>query len=491
MSEPDMARKNARTNTEIAAALTDIVGAQHVLADEKSVRDYAHDRLPFANYVAREGRLAGVAPRMAVCPGNADEVRKITQLARRSGLQVIPFGSGSGVLGATIPISNEIMVDMRRMDRIVSLDAENAMVTVQAGMNGGAFEAELNSRGYTCGHFPQSLEISTVGGWAACRGGGQASSRFGKIEDIVLGLKALLPDGSGIDIRPVSRRAVGPSLRDLMIGSEGVYGIITELTLRVWKLPEVENGVVLAFPSLQAAWDTVREIMQAELRPTVARIYDQVESHERTGGQGVFGTHPILAIFMFSGSVRLAALEERMSLEIAARHGAVDGPVDIYDQWKKSRYVALSPKWQAQGFYNDTIEVTGKWSAIPAMFDAMGEAVRAICPDAHFGAHWSHIYPEGACQYMTIRLPRMPQEKALPLHDAMWEAIQSLTLDHDGSISHHHGVGVFRNRWLARELGGGLAALQQIKDALDPDNLFNPGKVGLRPPAGSVVVGKG
>ncbi|MEX3010474.1 FAD-binding oxidoreductase [Hoeflea sp. TYP-13] len=491
MSESEIAPKHTETKTDISAAMADIVGSEHVLTDEKFVRDYAHDKLPYANYVEREGRLAGVAPRIAVRPGNADEVQKIAQLAKRLQTQVIPFGNGSGVLGGTIPISDELMVDLRRMDRIVSIDVENAMVTVQAGTNGGLFEAELNSRGYTCGHLPQSLEISTVGGWAACRGGGQASSRFGKIEDIVLGLKAVLPDGSCMDIRPVSRRAVGPSLRDLMIGSEGAYGIITELTLRIWKLPEAEQGVVLAFPSLQAAWDAARDIMQAELRPTVARIYDQVESHERTEGLGVFKTHPFLAILMFSGRAQLAAVEEQLSLEIAQQHGAVTGPVELFDQWKKNRYVAFSQKWQAQGFYNDTIEVTGKWSEIPAMFDAMGKAVKAIYPDVHFGAHWSHIYPEGACQYMTIRLPQMPQEKALQLHDAMWDAIQSLTLDHDGSISHHHGVGVFRNRWLARELGGGLAALQQIKDALDPGNLFNPGKVGLRPPAGSVVVGKG
>lgn len=490
MTESGTAVESIKMDGDFGAAMVGIVGPENVAADESTRREYAHDRLPFANYREREGKLAGVMPQMVVRPGNAEEVSKIVHMARQRKVQLIPFGNGSGVLGGTIPICEEVMVDLRRMDRITKLDVRNAMVTVEAGMNGADFEAELNAQGYSCGHLPQSLEISTVGGWAACRGGGQASSRFGKIEDIVMGLKAVMPDGSFVDIRPVSRRAVGPSLRDLMIGSEGTYGIITEVTLRIWKLPEIEHGVVLAFPTQQSALDAAREIMQAELRPTVARIYDRVESDERTENLKVFKDRPILAIFMFSGDARLVAVEEEISLEIATRHGAEPGPSELFDHWKQNRYVAYSQKWQAQGYYNDTIEVTGKWSEIPAMYETMSRAVRAICPEVHFGAHWSHIYPEGACQYMTIRLPQMDQDKALPLHDRMWDAIQSLTLDHDGSISHHHGVGVFRNRWLERELGGGLSVLQQIKDVIDPDNLFNPGKVGLRAPANAASIGK-
>jgi alkyldihydroxyacetonephosphate synthase len=489
MPTSDVTTTNGQEDA-LCKALSEIVGMENVLTDQDARRDYAHDRLPFANYCERDDKLAGVLPRMVVRPATAEDVLSLVALSRKQGLQLIPYGNGSGVLGGAIPISHEIMVDLRRMNQILSFDPINAMVSVQAGMNGAAFEDALNAKGYTCGHLPQSIEISTVGGWAACRGGGQASSRFGKIEDIILGLKAVMPGGAPLDIRPVSRRAVGPSIRDLMVGSEGSLGIITELTLRIWKLPESERGTVLAFPDLQTALDTARDIMQSEVRPTIARIYDRIESDERTEGMEVFNNRPILAIFVFSGLKRLMEVEEAIALEIAEGYGAKVAPQGPYEHWKENRYVAFSQKWQAKGFYNDTIEVTGKWSELPAMFTQISQAVRDICPEVHFGAHWSHIYPEGACQYMTIRLPPMDAEKAMPMHAAMWDKVQSLTLDHNGSIAHHHGVGLFRNRWLERELGGGLEVLQQIKDTLDPDNLFNPGKVGMRPPNGAVKLGE-
>ncbi|MBA4790694.1 MAG: FAD-binding oxidoreductase [Rhizobiales bacterium] len=472
----------------LATALAGIVGADHVIADADGRRAYAHDRLPFANFRERAGRLAGVLPRLAVRPGSAAEVAAIVRHARAHGIQIIPYGNGSGVLGGAIPLAQEVMVDLRRLDRIVSVDPVNALATVQAGMNGAEFEAALNAEGFTCGHLPQSIEISTVGGWAACRGGGQASSRYGKIEDIVVGMKAILPDGTPLDIAPLPRRSVGPSIRDLLVGSEGTLGIITELTLRIWKKPEIERGVVLAFPSLQAAWDSARRIMQAELRPTIARIYDAVESKERTEGLEVFGDNPILAILVFSGSEPMVSAEQEAALAICAQEGAKVAPDGPFHHWKANRYVAYSQKWQAAGYFNDTIEVTGNWSAIPGMYAAMAAAAREIFPKIHFGAHWSHIYPEGACQYMTIRLPPMEQAEALPLHARLWDAIQGLTLDHGGSIAHHHGVGVFRNPWLARELGAGLSVLQAIKDKLDPDNLMNPGKLGLRPAPRAVDV---
>ncbi|MGU3496788.1 FAD-binding oxidoreductase [Xanthobacteraceae bacterium A53D] len=475
----------------LVAALAAIVGQPNVLTGQDERGAYAHDRLPFANFRARSGKLAGMLPRLAVKPGTAQEVEAIVRHARQAGVQLIPFGNGSGVLGGSIPLADEVMVDLRRLDRIVSIDPQNAMATVEAGMNGAAFEAALNAEGFTSGHLPQSIEISTVGGWVACRGGGQASSRYGKIEDMVLGLKAVLPDGTPLEVRPLARRSVGPSIRDLLVGGEGAFGIITEVTLRIWKKPEIERGVVLAFPSMEAAWESARLIMQSELRPTIARIYDGVESAERTQGLEVFAKKPILAVLVFSGSEPMVTTEQEMCLAIAKAQGGEVAPDGPYHHWKENRYVAFSQKWQAAGYYNDTIEVTGNWSAIPAMYASMAAAARAIYPELHFGAHWSHIYPEGACQYMTIRLPPMPEEEALPLHARLWDAIQSLTLDHGGSIAHHHGVGVFRNPWLARELGAGLPLLQAIKDTLDPGNLMNPGKLGLRPAAGAVDVRRG
>lgn len=478
-------RGNDRVESDLAAAFGAIVGDANVLSSFEQRLSYSRDRLPFAVFRERAGDTAGMVPRLIVRPADASEIVAVVRLAKDRGVAIIPYGNGSGVLGGAIPLGGEVMVDMRRLDKLISINPVDAMATVQSGMNGAEFERQLNEAGYTCGHLPQSIEISTVGGWLACRGGGQASSRYGKIEDIAIGLRAVMPDGATLEVRPVARRAVGPSVRDIIIGSEGTLGIITQATLRIWKKPEVERGIVLAFPSLQASLDCARRIMQAEIRPLIVRLYDKAESDERTKGIALFEKKPFLAMLAFSGSEPMITAEQDMALAIAEELGAKVGPNAPYDHWKQNRYVAYSQKWHDAGYFNDTIEVTANWSAIPAMYEAIDKGVRAVHADLHFGAHWSHVYAEGACQYMTVRLPPMDDAMALPLHGKLWDIVQGLTLDHGGSISHHHGAGLFRNPWMKRELGEGLNVLQSVKDALDPTNMMNPGKLGLRPAAGA------
>jgi alkyldihydroxyacetonephosphate synthase len=368
---------------------------------------------------------------------------------------------------------------MKRLNGLLEVGETDGTATVQAGMNGGQFEAALNARGFTCGHLPQSLHMSTVGGWAACRSAGQSSTRYGKIEDMVLGLEVVLPDGRLLRVRPAARRAVGPGVQDLFIGSEGVLGIITELTVRIWRLPEARHGVVLAFPSVEAGLGALRATLQSELRPAVARLYDLEESRQRTGGTGAFATLPILAILEFSGSARLAGLERELTLEICRSCGAVQADDSPYREWLKHRYTSYSTPWYARDYFNDTIEITGRWSALPGMCKAMREAMRIHAPEAHFSMHWSHFYPDGACQYMTLRLPPMAQERALSVMRLAWGAITRECHAWGGSMSHHHGIGLFRAPWMGAEHGIGLDLLQALKQHLDPGNLFLPGKLGL------------
>ncbi len=467
------------------AGLASIVGDAHVHSRWADRYAYARDRLPLATFAVRSGRLPGTMPSAVICPGSHDEVVSVVQWAREADVVLVPRGAGPGVLGGAIPLGGEAVLDLKRLNRMVAIDDVDGLATVGAGMNGGQFEEALAERGYTSGHLPQSLHMSTVGGWAACRGAGQVSSRYGKIEDIVRGMKVVLPDGQTLDVRPLARRATGPDLLQLFVGSEGTLGVITELTLRIWKRPEREHGVVLAMPSVAAGLAALREIMQGELRPAVTRLYDEPETRARTEGVAAFASLPVMLMLVFSGPGRLARIEEELSLEILARHGGVLADDAPYREWIEHRYVSYSPKWQSTDHYMDTIEVTGSWSELPAMHRRMREAVREIHPHLHFGTHWSHVYPEGACQYMTFRLPPMSEAEGVALHARVWEAIESITLDCGGSISHHHGVGAFRNRWMRGELGAGLDVLQALKDALDPGNLMNPGKLGLRPAGGA------
>lgn len=466
--------------------LEKLLGSDRILTSLPDLWAYSRDRAPYATFHVRHSQIPTSLPSAVACPGTSNEVAEVVRFARVRRIPVIPYGAGSGVLGGALPLDHELMIDLKRLNQIIECNEFDGTVTVQAGMNGGQFEEELNKRGWTCGHLPQSLYMSTVGGWAACRGAGQTSTRFGKIEDIVLGLVAVMPDGSELRVRPVARRAVGPSIKDIIIGSEGAFGIITELTLRMWRLPEVREGVVLAFPTLQAGVDALRTIMQAELRPAVVRLYDEIESAQRVKGLTAFQTHPFLAILEFSGNQRLVDVEQELALEIAAAYGAVQSTQEPYQHWLQHRYESYSPKWQAQGYFMDTIEVTTPWSQLPALYERIRTEIMSITEGVYFGTHWSHVYPEGACQYMTIRLPPMGHEEGLKLHRQVWDRVERACLELGGSISHHHGAGVLRNSWLRTELGNGHKLLQNLKDSLDPDNLLVPGKLGLRSRPGAV-----
>jgi alkyldihydroxyacetonephosphate synthase len=486
--KPSQVIKDITLPLELVKQLEEIVGKDKLLLGKPDRYAYARDRLPYGLYRIRVGALPGTLPSAIFLPASSEDLIKITQFCLANKIALIPYGAGSGVLGGTIPLNGEIIVDLKKMNQIIDLNETNCTVTVQAGMNGMQFEEALNIRGFTAGHYPQSISMSTVGGWAACRGAGQASSRFGKIEDMVLGLKAILPNGEGLEVRPVARRSVGPSIKDILVGSEGVLGFITELTLRIWKRSAHSEGCVLAFPSLQSGFDALREIMQSELRPEVIRLYDAEESRQRTQNMTEFIEKPILCVMKFSGLKDLQEVEKKLSLDIAQKYGANTAGLEPYQHWEKTRYQSYSTQWQTDNYYMDTIEVTSDWSNVIEMYQSISKEVKAIYPETYFGAHWSHIYSEGLCQYMTIRLPPMENEQAHQLHLQLWDKIESICLRFGGSLAHHHGVGLLRGRWLKEELNQGMQILEALKKSLDPDNLFNPGKLGLPPAEGALVL---
>jgi alkyldihydroxyacetonephosphate synthase len=371
------------------------------------------------------------------------------------------------------------VVDLKRLDDIVYFEPQDALVTVQAGMNGARLEAWLNSRGWTTGHHPQSLHMSTVGGWVACRGAGQSSTRYGKIEDMVQGCTVVLPDGRMLDIPAVARRSTGPSIKDIFVGSEGIFGVIVSVTLRIWPAPELRKPLVLAFPALGAGFDAIRQILHSEVRPAIVRLYDEHETAQRTQGQSPYDDSPVMAIMEFAGNARLVDLEYELARDVASKHGATLALNDYYETWLKHRYLSMSVGYQSKDWFADTIEVAGRWSALPAMHAQIVEAARAAHPALEFGAHWSHCYPEGACEYMTMRLPPMDDAAATEILFTLSDEIQDITLAHGGAISHHHGVGLLRGYKLHQELGIGLELVQALKDYLDPHGLFVPGKLGL------------
>jgi alkyldihydroxyacetonephosphate synthase len=462
--------------------LVDIVGEKHVLTGFPDKLAYGRDRWPFGNMRYRFGHLPGSLPLAVIMPGSTEEVCSVLRLMHQERQPVIPYGAGSGVLGGAAPLDEGVVtIDMKRLNKVQDLDEVSKLVTVQGGMNGERLESYLNARRLTTGHFPQSLHMSTVAGWVACRGAGQASSRYGKIEDIVAGLKIVLADGQLVTIKPAPRRATGPGLMELFIGSEGTLGMIVEVTLRVWEYPEKEIVHGVGFSDYVSGLEALRLISQAGYRPAITRLYDAPESKNRIEKYSDYNQLPCLAMLSFVGNPEMAALEERKCIAIAESVGGRVCSSEPVHDWLRHRFESLSAKPASEGKLMDTIEMSAKWSAMSAVYEKTREAVLAVNPEAHVGAHWSHVYPDGACVYMTFIIPGGDEEKAAREHGLIWDNVMQACMREGGSISHHHGVGYMRGKYMGEELGAaGLSALQAIKNALDPNHIMNPGKLGLR-----------
>ena len=441
--------------------------------------DHSRDRLPFGQFRHRSGQLTGDLPCMVVEPGSIAEVQQVVRFAAEHAISIIPYGHGSGVLGGTVPLHGEMIVSLRQLNTIRDVDEINRIVRVDAGTNGMVLETALREHGLTCGHYPQSLSMSTVGGWAACRGSGQASSRYGNIENMIVGMKVVLPDGELLEVRHAPRRSVGPSIAEMFIGSEGTLGIIVEITLRIWRMPENEIEVVVAFPDLDHGLSAVRDIMQAELRPCLARLYDEAESVRWGLVAPPGGAIPVICMLGFAGLPGVARAEADAALEICTLHSGTTSSLEPLEQWKSKRFQSHSDAFVDAGGFYDTIEVAAPWSVVGTMYSAIRASVNERHPVVQLSAHWSHAYSDGTCMYLTCKIPAMADDEALPIHADVWESVMRLCLDMGGTISHHHGIGCFRNRWIAEELNAGHRVLEGLKRSLDPQNLFNAGKLGL------------
>lgn len=479
MTESQRADHNLRHETWYRD-LVQIVGKENILTSFIDRLAYGRDRWPYANLTYRFGKLPCTPPCAVVMPGTPEEVMGVLKVANRYRLPLIPYGAGSGVLGGAVPINNEITVDLKRLNRIIAIDSISGIATAEAGINGELFEAALNRRGLTLGHLPQSLNISTIGGWLSCRSAGQASSRYGKIEDMVVGLKVVLPDGQLVEVRPVPRRSVGPSIKDLFVGAEGTLGIIVEGTFRVLPYPERETVHVVGFKDYLTGLDALRRIMQAELRPAILRLYDDTESAPRIKDFPEYANHPCISIFTFNGLKELVEVEQRLTLRICASLGGIEGRPEPAFKWMEHRFESLSAKPVSEGRMMDTIEIAAPWVALPDIYERMKEATLSVREDAHFGAHWSHAYSDGVCMYSTFIIPASDEAQAAAEHAKIWDGAMKACLKAGGTISHHHGIGYFRSPWFVEELGPVHRLLQKLKNAIDPNHIMNPGKLGLK-----------
>ncbi|HOL17132.1 MAG TPA: FAD-binding oxidoreductase [Bacillota bacterium] len=463
-------------SSQLLQQLRTLLGDDNVSAAAVDRLAACRDYWPMGTLWFLEGK-APALPDLVVWPRSTEEVAAVLTLARKHGVPVTPYGEGSGALGGVIPLRGGIVLDMKRMNRVRHLDRENLLVTVECGLNGALYEEYLNRQGFTGGHVPQSIRCSTVGGWLACRAAGQFSTRYGKIEDIVASLKAVLPDGTIFQGRPVPRSSTGPRLDHLFLGSEGTLGVITEAVLRIWPLPEKQALLSYAFATLEAALEAIRRVIHSGARPAVVRLYDYVEtSHHFPETKEAEGR--CMLVLISEGHSDIVAAEAKIIDAYAREHGAVACGPEPVKHWLERRFnVSLASTLFRQGAVVDTIEVSANWSNAASLYHAMQEALLKVEGTALASGHWSHVYPDGAALYFTLcGFP--PGDKA-DYYKQLWEAAMTSCLALEGAISHHHGIGLHRGLWMDQEHGPGLEVLKRIKKALDPDGIMNPGKMGL------------
>jgi alkyldihydroxyacetonephosphate synthase len=455
-----------------------------VLTDDEARAEAGRDWWPLAIGWATEGEVPQ-RPAAVVRPASATEVAAVLAACNEALVPVTAVAGRSGVCGGSIPVFGGIALDMTAYAGVARVDEVSLTADVRAGTFGPDLEAALGTigGGYTLGHWPQSMDLSTVGGWLACRGAGQYSTRYGKIEDMVIGLEVVLADGRIVRTEGTGpRAATGPNLTQLFVGSEGTLGVITEARLRLHPRPGAQERRAFGFPTFAAGLEACRAIMRRGATPAVLRLYDRTESARNFEQPDT----NVLVVLDEADPEILAATMAVVDAECSAA-GAQALERDLVERWLSHRndVSALAPLWRA-GVVVDTAEVSGPWSALSGLFDEVVGALEAIEGTLAASAHQSHAYSDGACLYFTFA-GRGPEGDAAWREDyyrRAWDAVMEATLAHGAAISHHHGIGLNRSRFLARALGAGFEVLRGLKATFDPAGILNPGKLGLPSPFG-------
>ncbi|MDX1657332.1 MAG: FAD-binding oxidoreductase [Nitriliruptorales bacterium] len=472
--------------TSLLDELSERAPDARILTDPDVTASHSHDWWPRLLMRRRAGWIPD-PPEAVVVPATREEVATTLEWAAKHGVAIVPFGAGTGVCGGAAPVAGAVTVDLKRLNAIGDLDEYSGIIDVEPGVFGQSLEDHLNHRGWTLGHFPSSIHCSTIGGFLAIRSAGQASTGYGKLADMVVGLEVVLPDGRVMRTRVTPSSASGPDLASLFLGSEGTTGIITRAWLRVRPLPEavLDHGYLV--PDLGTGIGVLRDVMHGDLHPAVLRLYDETDTAVVFGSQGLEVPAGCLVIVGCEGSEDVVRLTQERVAGIVQSHGGEDLGAEPGRHWREHRHSVsyrFADYMKPGGDFGDaltldTIEVATVWSNLlplyTSMKTAMSDHVDLVL------AHISHCYPAGASIYFTVgAINDGDEDQALERYDAVWDAAMRSCLDAGGTISHHHGVGLARAPYLAAELGEtGFDVLWRLRAALDPDGRMNPGKLGL------------
>lgn len=479
------------------------------LPKHKLVITDAEDRIKhsrgqsFSDWVAiRTGEIDSFPDGVAYVE-TREQVRELLDWAVKKKVAVIPYGGGTSVVGHLTPVAKGMPVlslDLSRMNRLIDLDEKSQLATFGAGVSGADLEAQLRAKGYMLGHFPQSFEYSTLGGWIITRSSGQQSLRYGRIEQMFAGGHIETPNGSW-DIPTIPATGAGTDVRELVLGSEGRMGVLTDATVRVTKLPQTEKFTAIFFPNWEDAETAVRDIVQAKIPLSMLRLSNAIETetnlrlagHEKLVSKmekylsirGV-GEGKCLLLYGATGDKKVVKQMRKATKKLAKRHGGVSMGTKTGDGWLKNRFhgpYIRNTLWD-EGYSADTIETAVDWSSVSPLMEAKERAAKAAFAEfgeeVHVFTHLSHLYGQGSSIYTTFIYRTAPTiTETLERWAKYKDAVSQEIVKFGGTISHQHGVGLDHAKYLSNEKGGetGVEAMRTLFNHFDPKGIMNPGKL--------------
>lgn len=458
----------------VLTRLQGLLRPDQVSLTEAARRPFCRDEWVLSQLDEMEPSQLGL-PLAVLHPETTDDVVRVVNECRQSGAELVPAGLRSGVCGGLRADEQSLVLDMSRLNRVLSIDAQDHIGCFEAGVRGSDAQEAAVRHGLTLGHFPQSIAISSVGGWVATRAAGQFSTGYGSIEDRLMDLEAVLPNGEVLATRNAPRSATGLDLRELMLGSEGTLGVITRVQLQLDPAPEARSLAAFHFSTMSEGLEAQRRVLQAGWNPAVMRLYDhkEVTRHFPDHREG----EKCLLLVVHEGPLERVEAERVVAERLLCAHGAQATNASATERWLRERNQVRSVRGLLErGVVVDTIEVAAPWSRVMGVYEAAIEALSGMRGIWNGSAHSSHAYKSGVNLYFTFAVQR---EDRRSLQEAYWEAwrcVMDATLGSGGVIAHHHGVGRVRTAYLERALGPtALKTLRAVKQAIDPTGFLNPG----------------
>lgn len=461
----------------VITKLKDLLGHDRVHQDNELLAKRSTDTWPL-KMVQKAVGATTEQPLCVVQPKSTKEVATLLQFLNEENIPAVPYGGGSGVNGGSQPNNESVIIDVGNMSDIVKLDEENLTVTTKPGIVHRDLENYLNEHGYISGHYPQSIDLAQIGGLVATRSSGQYSTKYGNIEDLVVGLEAVSPTGEIIRIKNVPRRSTGPDLRQLLIGSEGTLGIITEITIKIFPKPVDRWMCAYGIKSMRDGLRIIQTFMQVGWSPAVVRLHDPLEAAKSY--TGYLAEDESILLILSEGPDGYAQVEGKAIDKIIRDGGGRSVGEEPVELWLEHRNNTDElEEYTSQGIIVDTIEVAANWSDIATIYEKVTDRLKEEVSELLLvTGHSSHSYTQGTNMYFIIgAFPSQDPKEMEQVYQSIWSKVMETTLEHNGTICHHHGIGKLRAPWMRQELGSSYMMLKKLKQSMDPKGIMNPGKL--------------